>query len=523
MPQSLQTEHRHLLHKLGISWVIFTIVIFCMVVFYRWEHIQLQTIRLTQSHANQLAFKIEGLIDKIVESGHTLPFFKGELTHCSHELLDELRSIEFNHPDVSAIVISDAQNKLLCASSDMIKTLPLPKKTRLSLFGPLKLDHSESDVFLLQQKMGSFHIGMYFIRPLIENYLQKNSSGFDFTGLYDNHDKKMLVYAGTPGNMKSTLQKAETHDESLMFIPLHSLDNISLVVKTRPYGFRGKHLLMFILTTLPFLLVSWFFYKYVARIIGNRYSLQSALTNALRMGHFYPAYQAIRDESQNCYCGAEVLIRWHTDMGDVIMPDYFIDEAERSGLIVPITLQLIEKSFRECHKLLEQMPLVYLSFNLSPHHFKDPDFFRRFYELCSDYCIDAKQVMLELTERELFDRKDKAVIRRMKELGKRGFKLAIDDFGTGHANLHYLQHFPFTYLKIDKLFISSIGTGAITEHLNRSIINMANSLKLNIIAEGVETEAQRDYLLLHQVHFIQGWLYTPALPYSDFDQLLRSN
>ena len=193
------------------------------------------------------------------------------------------------------------------------------------------------------------------------------------------------------------------------------------------------------------------------------------------------------------------------------MPDLFIEEAEDSGLIVPITLQLVEKTFHQCQDLLQGHPYFHLAFNLSAIHFLDKTFFDKFYELCHVYQINPEQIILELTERRLFDQNDKQSLLIMEEARQKGFSLAIDDFGTGHASINYLQHLPFNYLKIDKQFIQAIGTGAITETLNQAIINMAGTLNLAIIAEGVETVEQYEYLRQQKVDYIQGWYCAKAM------------
>ena len=241
------------------------------------------------------------------------------------------------------------------------------------------------------------------------------------------------------------------------------------------------------------------------------------LKQALRQNQFYPVYQPVWDEANRNFCGAEVLIRWEAKtFNKIIMPDIFIPEAEKTKLIVPITLQLIKKAFQESHKLLHKKPQFYLSFNLSPTHFEDPVFFTEFYSLCSKFNIPPHQIMLELTEIGLFNQNNEKIFNIMSKLRAEGYSLAIDDFGTGQANINYLHHFPFNYLKIDKLFISAIGTGAIIETLNKAIITMANSLKLHVIAEGVETKTQLDYLQKNQVNYIQGWFYATAMPYQEF-------
>lgn len=205
------------------------------------------------------------------------------------------------------------------------------------------------------------------------------------------------------------------------------------------------------------------------------------------------------------------------------MPDTFINEAETSGLIVPITLQIIEIAFQEFDMILRTRDYFHLGFNLSAAHFISAYFFNDFYALVEKYTINPKQLLLEVTERDLIDKNDLLFNERMQELRDKGYSLAIDDYGTGHASISYLQHFPFNYLKIDKLFVQAIGTKAITESLNEAIIHMAKTLDLIIIAEGVETEEQVKYLSKNGVRLLQGWYFSKALPIEELEALLQEN
>jgi len=525
MINKLQSEHLRLRYKFSLGWLAFTLAFMFGVFFFGWEHFQLQKLQLFQKHANHLAFKLDELIEDVLETGQSLPYYKNKLGTCHPVLIEKLGSIVFNHPTISGIIISDDNNKMLCAAPEMEAPVLPANNASPVLLGPMKLPFSNNNVFLLQQRLGQYYIGMYLISPLLEDYIRKHSSGFDFAGLYNIQEKKMLIQTGNPNayNPGELDKKNIDEDDCTIVLPLQNMDNLALVVSSHPLGFMKDLITTIALMSLPFLLLSWLFYRYCMRIINHRFSLQFAMNNALRQGQFRPSYQAIRDEAQNCFCGGEVLVRWYTDQGEVVMPDYFIGEAEKSGLIVPMMLHLIEKAFQECQALLHANPAVYLSFNLSPNHFKDVNFFSQFYGLCARFQVHPAQVMLELTERELFNQNDEDVVNQMTELRQRGYLLAIDDFGTGQANINYLQHFPFNYLKIDKLFISSIGTGAVTETLNQSIISMARSLHMQVIAEGVETEAQLDYLRAREVHFIQGWYYTKALPCQEFLTLMKTH
>lgn len=251
-------------------------------------------------------------------------------------------------------------------------------------------------------------------------------------------------------------------------------------------------------------------YYLVKYVLNRRYSLHAAMKAALKNHEFFPVYQATYDATSSRFCGAEVLLRWQLNEDEILMPKFFIKEAETSGLIIPMTLNIIKISLQQTQELFTRIPDFHLAYNLSALHFKDKEFFNEFYKLIEHYKIKPKQIIFEITERDLLDKNDPAFLIRMKELRKAGYSLAIDDYGTGHASISYLHHFPFNYLKIDKQFVQAIGSKALTESLNDAIIQMAKRLHLTIIAEGVETQEQAQYLISHSVTLLQGWHYSKA-------------
>lgn len=253
----------------------------------------------------------------------------------------------------------------------------------------------------------------------------------------------------------------------------------------------------------------------------KRYSLQGAIKLAIKNEEFYPVYQPLFDCDKEQFSGAEVLLRWENEDSQIIMPDFFIVEAEATGLIVPITLQIIEIAFKEFKSLLEERSYFHLAFNISALHFTDSVFFNHFHKLIEKYNISPHQIIFEITERELLDKNDTIFISKMQELRQTGFSLAVDDYGTGHASISYLQHFPFNYLKIDKLFVQAIGSNDIIESLNDAIIQMAKGLNLVTIAEGVETKDQANYLANNGVRLQQGWYYSKGLSITELTALLK--
>lgn len=269
------------------------------------------------------------------------------------------------------------------------------------------------------------------------------------------------------------------------------------------------------------LLIFSLLYWLIRKSIAHRTSLLRMMKLAVKSKEFYPSYQPIFDNISQRFTGAEILVRWQSNQDQVIMPDLFIHEAENSGLIIPITLQIIETAFREFQDILQDHSYFHLAINISALHFTDPHFFKKFFLLKEYHNISASQIVFEVTERDLLDTNNPIFSNTMQKLRQAGFSLAIDDYGTGHASISYLQHFPFNYLKIDKIFIQAIGTKAITESLNDAIINMAKSLNLKIIAEGVETEEQRNYLSKNGVQFFQGWYFSKAIPIEELTRLLK--
>jgi sensor c-di-GMP phosphodiesterase-like protein len=277
------------------------------------------------------------------------------------------------------------------------------------------------------------------------------------------------------------------------------------------------------LLTVLLLVVSSCIFFIINRWLNKHYSLIKALKLALKKHEFFPVYQPIYNKNLEKYIGVEVLSRWQVSPDEIIMPDFFIKEAEIHGLIIPLTIYIMDRSFKEMHSVLKDRANFYLSFNISSLHFKSNTFFAVFYGLIEKYSINPKQIILELTERELLNKDDQLLIKKMTELRAAGYSLAIDDYGTGHASISYLNNFPFNYLKIDKLFIHAIGTKAITESLNEAIIIMAKTIELTVIAEGVETEEQMHYLYERGVFLMQGWLYAKGLPKNELIAFLHEN
>ncbi|MFT4058290.1 MAG: EAL domain-containing protein [Legionella sp.] len=396
-----------------------------------------------------------------------------------------------------------------------------------ALIGPLELPMFDQPIFSIKRKTANYYIEVIIMSSILTNLLEPVESGIHTVILYDKNKKKNILEI--EHTKKDSWLYKKVMDSQLLFTSkpvyasaaLQSVDGIKVIV-IQCHQTMFHHLWYNqALLGLDILVISFLLYRLLKNLLRKHYSLQWSIKKALKNKQFYPVYQPLFDINANSYTGAEVLLRWQESKDKVIMPDFFIEEAEDTGLIVPITLQIIEIAFKEAKSILKADPSFHLSFNICALHFTDPDFFNRFYKLLNDYTVSPNQILLEITERDLLDENNETNIMKMQELREKGFSLAVDDYGTGHASISYLQYFPFNYLKIDKLFIHAIGTKAITESLNDAIIDLAKKINLIIIAEGVETEEQVNYLLKNGVQLLQGWYFSKALSIEQLRSLLR--
>ncbi|CDZ78410.1 putative membrane protein YjcC [Legionella massiliensis] len=505
---------------LDLIWLSLTILLLVVTLHYQWQLYHQQKKKLMQLSANQIELRFAAVIDSFLHEVYSLPLYGRELKTCEGDLLPILQSVSKKNPAILGAVLSDNSNKIICSTIQTGYPLPPPSEQNPTLYGPMAIGSKDKSVFLLEQQLGQYYLGVYILENVFLDILKSSLTQDQLIALYKikQHENALIV-----GDSNLVVSLGNIYSTESVNSPIKNLNNYGISIKTLPLRPNAS----FFYHELPFILgislLSCILYLKFRSILNNRFSLHYALVNALKRNHFQPVYQPVKDQAGNRYCGAEVLLRWQTDANEIIMPDVFVADAEESGLIVPITLQLIEKSFVECSDLLKKYPNFHLAFNLSAGHFVDRDFFNQFYELCAAYKIPARQLMLELTERQLLDQDDPKLVQKMNDLRLRGYSLAIDDFGTGHASIKYLQHFPFNYLKIDKIFVQAIGTGAITETLNHAIIHMARCLELNIIAEGVETAEQLHFLTTRNVNFVQGWFFAKAMGYEQLTRIVEED
>ncbi|MBK5545156.1 EAL domain-containing protein [Pseudomonas sp. TH04] len=251
-------------------------------------------------------------------------------------------------------------------------------------------------------------------------------------------------------------------------------------------------------------------------------SLESAIRQALQRNEFSLHYQPKLDLHSGKIVGAEALIRWHQPDHGWIYPSAFIPVAEDSGLIVPLSQWVIRQACTQARAWQAAgLPPICLSVNISAIDFRQRDFVANLVAILEHTGLAPQLLELEITESVLMQNVEDThtTLRKIKALGVR---LSIDDFGTGYSSLSYLRRFPIDVLKIDQSFIRGLSSNSQDAQLISAIISLGKSLDLNIVAEGVETIEQLQFLIAHQCEEGQGFLFSKAVAANDFARLLHT-
>jgi sensor c-di-GMP phosphodiesterase-like protein len=263
------------------------------------------------------------------------------------------------------------------------------------------------------------------------------------------------------------------------------------------------------------------FFGVVSGAIGHIVQKRSTspsheMLRALEAGEFIPYFQPVVHGDSKQWSGAEVLMRWNHPKEGLVRPDLFIPFAEHSGLIVPMTRALMQQTAALLGPQSAGFATPFhIGINITASHCHDLELVEDCREFLAAFMPGSISLVLELTERELIEPTD--ITRQLfEQLHSLGVKIAIDDFGTGHSSLGYLRKFNVDFLKIDQSFVAMIGIDALSRHILDTIIELSAKLDLGIVAEGVETQAQAEYLTAHHVNFMQGYLFGKPMPAADF-------
>lgn len=249
--------------------------------------------------------------------------------------------------------------------------------------------------------------------------------------------------------------------------------------------------------------------------------LEPELAFALRANQFELFFQPQIDLKSGKIAGAEALIRWRHPKRGLIMPGEFISLAERNGMIIPIGYWAIHQAGMKLKELqLQGYDNCRISVNLSFRQFQDNNLPHTIHRIIEQNEINSAFLEFELTESALIS-DEQHVGYCLRELSNLSIDFALDDFGTGYSSFALLQKLPISTLKIDRSFIRNVAENPNDAEIVRAIINLAHSLDKKVVAEGVETTAQLDFLMQHDCDQVQGYLYGPPVPFKEFIRMLE--
>ncbi|MCP5325436.1 MAG: EAL domain-containing protein [Oceanospirillaceae bacterium] len=247
--------------------------------------------------------------------------------------------------------------------------------------------------------------------------------------------------------------------------------------------------------------------------------MEKDLRRAIDEREFVVYYQPKIDLLNGRIMGAEALLRWRSQSGELIAPDRFIPIAEDSGLIIPIGEQALLQACHAVKKLIDKSlwpRYSKIAVNLSAKQFADRELVNTVEKALLVSGLPVENLELEITESTLMDNVEHAIT-TMRAFQERGISIAIDDFGTGYSSLSYLKRFPINVLKVDRSFVMDIPRDINDMEITGAVIAMAHKLNLQVVAEGVETPAQLQFLRANNCEYAQGYLFSKPLPIADFE------
>ncbi|MBM3070738.1 EAL domain-containing protein [Lelliottia sp. RWM.1] len=275
------------------------------------------------------------------------------------------------------------------------------------------------------------------------------------------------------------------------------------------------------------LLLLIFFLSVVMGILLRRYmgkstTFEDDLRKAITKGEITPYYQPVVNGETGGLYGVEVLARWKHPKSGFIPPDVFIPIAERSGLIIPLTKNLMAKVVSQLKPLSPKLPDgFHIGINVSASHINSSSFIGDCHAFGQGFKGKKVKLVLEITEREpLLD--NPHLIENLNTLHDAGFVIALDDFGTGYSGLSCLNNLAIDYIKIDKSFVNRVTEQKDSTMLLDCVIELAKKLSLSIVAEGVETKEQLDYLNRNEITLLQGYYFGKPVSYIELIKLLLS-
>lgn len=279
---------------------------------------------------------------------------------------------------------------------------------------------------------------------------------------------------------------------------------------------RGAGILIFLL------LIACITAYILDRFLNKSLAPEDTLRRAIAHGEIVPFYQPVVNGREGTLRGVEVLARWKHPRAGYISPASFIPIAEKSGLIIPLTQSLMAQVAENMNAITSKLPEgFHVGINFSASHITSPTFVEECLKFRNSFHRKDLNLVIEVTEREPLH-VDEALVQRLNILHENGFVIALDDFGTGYSGLSYLHDLHIDYIKVDQSFVARVNADPDSTRILDCVLDLARKLSLSIVAEGVETKEQLDYLNQNNITFLQGYYFYKPVAFIEFVKILLS-
>lgn len=438
--------------------------------------------------------------------------------HNCKKINSQLEKISLNDAAISlALLVNDENQQFICHNTKNQIQLPKLSTLPLSLSGPYDLKLFNEPVLLLTKKLKENRRLVFIIDKSAITPDSLLSAESDIKGsLYIKSDTPPLPLIAFGKESDEKTYHPPYRPPLVTHLTISQVPNLVLKTSIQNNMLRKALIHHLKLLSIFFLIMVSISIYMVVRLTKHRLSLKQALKVAIENDDLIPYYQPVIDLKSDKCVGCEVLVRWIGPNDEMIYPDTFIPVAEKTGMILPLTNNIMLQAFKELSPMLKANPDNHIAFNIVAEHFENDKLLKFCLNLCKKHQVSPKQIIFELTEREMIDESNHHALAIMDTIKKSGISLALDDFGTGFSSMSCLRQYSFDYLKIDKQFIMSAGSGAVTETLAENMISLAKNLNMKVIAEGVENQSHAHFLKSQNVEYAQGYLYNKALPLDEF-------
>lgn len=505
---SLFSKIRHSNAKIIILTLLAFLVTVVLAEYYNYQRINKNYRKQITTEATQLITKLDGILQQVDSIGKDAMVRRGN--PCSNEEYtlkkivaanDLVRSITITHNDViyCSSVYGLVQQSYINVKRYIDKQLGLYESSHLTPSTPLvtySLRDGDWAIFIgmhgkvFSEKLRDYEFNRAYFVGINKGWLTVDNKVLRGKALYTK--QQLMVFNSTKYPYRVIADYAAIRDTT-------------------------RAILSYIGLTITLLLLGCASMFFIALTSAKR-----EFKKAIAEKELIPYYQLIISTVDYKWHGLEVLTRWQHPKHGLITPDKFISMAERTKLIIPMTKSLLERVADELIPYIYLLPKPFhVSFNIHASHIENPELLNDCQKFIDAFPADTIKLVLEITESQFI--KSSAKLKDLLEkFHQMGIGISIDDFGTGYSNLCYLQDYKIDNLKIDRMFVATIHKNRSAPCLIDNIVKLANDLKLDIVAEGVETLEQLSYLNERGVKYIQGFLFSKPAPIQETIKLLAN-